>query len=106
MTTIAARLHIGSIQQVVFQVVLNGLIPLHSSDRIGGANLSVQGYGKVQQEVGVVANAAIVEIDQMGQRFHLMILAAMVEPTRSHRDITFASQPVGCVLVAISALLE
>ena len=53
-----------------------------------------------------MAYTPVVEIDQLGQRFDLMVFPLVIEPTRSDGDIAFATQPHTLVFISPDTSLK
>ena len=89
---------------VVAQLALYYLVEGHGVGRVDRVDQPVAVHGEVEQEGGVVAHAAIVEVGQLLRRLHLVVLLGVVEPSRANGHVALRRRPLVAVGVAILQL--
>ena len=55
----------------------------------------------VQNQIRPAADRLVVNLQQVGGRADLLVLAGMIEPARADRDVDLAGQPIGPVSLAL-----
>ena len=66
-------------QEIVGQFVLNVLVKVHGIGRIDRVYQTVAVYREVEQECGIVAHTAIIEVCQLLYRLHTVIFFRMID---------------------------
>ena len=93
------RLH--ALEDVVAKFGVENLAHLAHVNRVGGWYASCLVDGEVEDEVGVVSNALVVEVHEVLGASHLGVFAFVEEPTRTNRHVAFGWNPVCSVGVAV-----
>ncbi len=87
--------------EVVAKLALYYLVKRHGVGRVDGVDETVAVHGEVEQEGGVVAHAAVVEVHELLRRLHLVVLLGVIEPSWAYRHVALRRRPLVAVGMAI-----
>ena len=99
--TLVAHLRFHASHEVVAQLASDEFMKVDSIGRVGGMDKAIAVNREVEQQGGIVAYAAVVEIGELLGRFHLTIFFGVIEPSWTYRHVTLGWRPLVTIGITI-----